>query len=230
MKISGIQKTSLIDYPDHLTTIIFTQGCNLTCSYCHNPSLIAQQSETEEYLPLEEFWGFISQRKGLIDGVTITGGEPALQPDLIDFIRKIKNLNLKVKLDTNGTKPEIIKEVIEEQLVDYLALDVKFPLKRYMEIATTDFSEEIKRSINLIKNSQIDYEFRTTVVPGLHTTADIKAISSLIESAEQYYIQNFQANNTFDSNLENKTGFPPAKLEKFKEIAHEKVQQVQIRD
>ncbi|MFO7820019.1 MAG: radical SAM protein, partial [Halanaerobacter sp.] len=101
MKIAGLQKTSAIDYPDHLTAIIFTQGCNLTCPYCHNPALIPDESKDSQYLPLEEFWGFIKQRKKFIDGVTITGGEPTLQDDLRDFITKIKKLDLKVKLDTN---------------------------------------------------------------------------------------------------------------------------------
>ena len=230
MKISGIQKTSAIDYPDHLTTIIFTQGCNLTCPYCHNPNLIPDNSDSNQYLPLKQFWGFINKRKNLIDGVTITGGEPALQPDLMEVITKIKNLDLKVKLDTNGTKPEVIKKLLDNNLIDYIAQDVKFPLGQYDSIATKDFTQEIQKTIDLIKNSNIDYEFRTTVVPRLHTTEDIEKISALLENAEQYYIQNFKPNNTLDPNLKEKRGFPPAKLQEFKEIAADYIYKVEIRN
>src|SRR5690554_5488754 len=169
MKIIGFQKTSLIDYPGKIVSIIFTQGCNFKCPYCHNSDLIFFQSVNNEYFPHDYIFSFLKKRKGLIDGVSITGGEPTLQPDLYNFIVKIKDINLNIKLDTNGSNPELIKSLIDDKLIDYIAMDIKGPLDKYECIIDNKINtDKIIKSISLIKNSKVDYEFRTTVVPGIH--------------------------------------------------------------
>lgn len=231
MKISGFQKTSLLDYPGNIVSIIFTQGCNFKCPYCHNSDLVSSESKTKEYYPIEYIYSFIKNRKGLIDGVSITGGEPTLQPDLYDFIKKVKSMGLKIKIDTNGSNPKIIKRLINHKFLDYIAMDVKGSLFDYENIINTEINiESIKKSISLIQASTIPYEFRTTVVPGLHDIEQIKEIAILLKSSEKYFIQNFKANNTFDSDYMQYNGFPPSKLETFKEVCIPYINRVEIRD
>jgi pyruvate formate lyase activating enzyme len=230
MKIAGLQRTSLIDYPEHIATIVFTQGCNYRCPYCHNSSLIANSSQKSSYLSLEDFWNFIKKRRKLIDGVSITGGEPTLQPGLIDFIKEIKARGLKVKLDTNGSNPDILAELLAANLLDYIAMDIKSSLQSYSAVVGECNLDKVKKSIELIKSSKIDYEFRTTVVPTLHTEQDFKDIGELIAGAERYYIQNFRPINTLDKGLEELSSFPPDKLNKFKEIVSPYVVKVGIRN
>ncbi|MBM7557303.1 anaerobic ribonucleoside-triphosphate reductase activating protein [Halanaerobacter jeridensis] len=231
MKISGIQKTSLMDYPDHLAAIIFTQGCNFACPYCHNPHLIPNSSSDNSYYSENKVLEFLKSRKGLIDGVVITGGEPTLQSDLLAFIEKIKVIGLKVKLDTNGSNPELLAQLINEDLLDYIAMDVKAPLEKEKAIlGKTGFKESIVESIQLIKNSNIDYEFRTTVVPTLHDKEKMGEIGKLIQGSKCHYIQNFRPKNTLDPELSKVKEFPPSKLEKFKNILKKYVEHVTIRN
>ncbi len=228
MEIAGLQKTSLIDYPNNISCIVFTQGCNFRCPYCHNPSLIT--AEEDNFLPLKEFWNFLEERRNLIDGVTITGGEPTLQSDLIQFIKKIREMDLKIKLDTNGTRPETLKELFQLDLINYLAMDIKAPLNKYAKIVGDVDIEKIKKSINLILNLDINYEFRTTVVPTLHQKDDLMEIGKTIKGCKNYYIQNFRPINTLNPELEKLTPFPPSKLKEFKEIVSEYVNKVEIRN
>ena len=175
MKISGIIKTTLIDYSGHIATSIFTQGCNFKCPYCHNPDLIFKDSASKEYMALDYFWDFLENRRNFLDGVVITGGEPTLQPDLIEFIEEIKKRNFKVKLDTNGSQPEKISFLINNGLIDYIAMDIKSSIEKYSCYSDeSSIGDKVIQSVNLIKQSQIDYEFRTTVVPELHDENDIK--------------------------------------------------------
>lgn len=231
MKISGFQKTSLIDYPGYIVSIVFTQGCNFRCPYCHNSDLLFSESTSKEYFPAEYIYSFVKNRKRLIDGVSISGGEPTLQPGLIDFIKDIKAMCLKVKLDTNGSRPEILETLLNNQLLDYIAMDIKGSLYNYEKIINqkinTDF---IKTSIALIQNSGIDYEFRTTVIPGLHDTTQLNDIAVLLTGSKLFYIQNFIPRNTFDEKYMNKNGFSPAKLEEFKTIFITHVDRVEIRN
>lgn len=231
MKISGFQKTSLIEYPGKIVSIIFTQGCNFKCPYCHNSDLISSESFTREYFPLDYIFSFLRKRKGLIDGISITGGEPTLQAGLYDFLTEIKDMNLCVKLDTNGSNPELIKLLIKDNLIDYIAMDIKGPLDKYEEITGAKIkAETIYTSISLIQNSGIDYEFRTTVVPGIHDKEDLQDIALLIKGDNQYFIQNFRANNTYNPDLMKLNGFPPAVLEEFKDIACSYIKKVELRD
>lgn len=231
MKISGLQKTSLIEYPGKIVSVIFTQGCNFRCPYCHNSELIALESITEAYFPQEYVLQFLKKRKGLIDGVSITGGEPSLQVGLYEFIKKIKAINLQTKLDTNGSNPELIKLLLKENLINYIAMDIKGPLDRYDEITGTRINpDNILQSISLIQNSGIDYEFRTTFVPGLHNLKDLEDIALLIRGSQRYFIQNFRPNKTYDPELMKVNGFPPGLLEEFKDKASAFIKHVEIRD
>ena len=198
MQIEKKKKTSLLDYPDKISTIVFTYGCNFRCGYCHNPELIVMKNEPA--WTTAGFFEFLNSRKGKLDGVVITGGEPCLQKDLIDFIKQIKDMEFLVKLDTNGTFPSVLKDVLP--LVDYIAMDIKAPLYKYRDITQVNIdTEKIKESINIIMNSGIDYEFRTTVVKSQLDKKDFISIGELIKGAKKYYLQKFIPSKTLDKRL-----------------------------
>lgn len=231
MKIAGLQKTSLMDYPDQIASIIFTQGCNFRCPYCHNASLIPQPKEDDDYYSETKVLNFLDEQQKFIDGVVITGGEPTLHTDLPQFIKKIKAKELKVKLDTNGSNPKLLTQLINEELLNYIAMDIKAPLENEKPIlGTTGFKESIVESIQLIKNTELDYEFRTTVVPTLYNKETIDKIGKLVQGTKVHYIQNFRPVNTLDPELEEIKEFPPAKLQEFKDILSQYVQKVVIRN
>ncbi len=185
----------------------------------------------DEDLPEELFFNLLEKRQKVLDGVTITGGEPVLQPDLKEFINKIrKNYDLKIKLDTNGSSSKILKELIAEELIDYLALDLKFSWDKYHLLAPKGVIIEIKKSIKLIMNSTLDYEFRTTVVPGLHDVSEIEKIAEAAQEAEKYFIQNFRPRNTLDPKLREKRSFAPSELKLFKKTAEKYIKNVGVRD
>ena len=234
MQIGGLQKTSTIDYPGQLTAVLFTQGCNLRCPYCHNFGLIPFNEDNPE-LDEEKFFNFLEKRKGILDAVTITGGEPTMQPDLIPFIEKIKEMDYLVKLDTNGLKPMVLMDLIKKDLLDYIAMDVKLPIEDYEEMKTQqkleDTIENLKLSINaIIKHSKCDYEFRTTIVPGLHNKSNFERIVKEISEAKSYYVQNFRPDRTLNKSFENKRRFTEDELEEFKEIAEKYVENVHVRN
>ena len=193
MKISGIQKLTLLDFPDHVACTLFTPGCNFKCPFCHNSSLVLDLS-TCQIIDEEEIFSFLKKRVGILDGVCITGGEPTLQKDLKDFIRKIKNLGYSVKLDTNGYRPEILKELVEENLLDYVAMDIKNSISKYPKtIGKDDFDKNfIKESIDYLLENHVDYEFRTTVVKEFMSKEDFIEIAKLIKGAKRYYLQAFR--------------------------------------
>ena len=233
VKISGIQKTSLIDYPDNISSVLFTQGCNMNCPYCHNPELIPQKNENE-YLKLKYFWDYLDKRKDLIDGIVITGGEPLIQESIYDFIKELKEYNLLVKLDTNGTNYTLLKKLIENKLIDYVAMDVKGPIEEYDKFCGIKLNkptiENIKKSKNLILNTDINYELRTTVVPGLHSKKVLKKIANLVSGAKNYYIQNFRSEKVNSSDFKQKRSFSVGELKKFINIFKSKGINVKIRD
>lgn len=202
MIIGGFQKVSLIDYPGKISSIIFTQGCNFSCVYCHNKELININNSTENTYKEKEIIEFLKQRTKKIDAVVITGGEPTLQKDLIPFMKQIKELDFLVKLDSNGTNPDVLKEAINSKLVDYIAMDIKAPLEKYSSITKTNVDiEKIKESINLIKNSGIQHEFRTTVLKSLLTEQDILSINSLTSGANLFTLQKYVPSKDLEKEL-----------------------------
>ena len=216
MRIGGFQKFSLIDYPGKICAIVFTQGCNFRCPYCHNPELV-KPSLFGKTIPEEEIFSFLEKRKGKLDAVEITGGEPTLQKDLVDFIRRIKEIGYLVKLDTNGSNPEILLEIINHGLVDYIAMDIKAPLEKYKEVIHSVINpEKIKRSIRTIMSSNIRYEFRTTVVKSQLSKEDIINIGKLIEGAELYILQKFISSKTLDPNFLNEKTYSDKEFKTLK--------------
>lgn len=191
MNITGFVKQSLVDYPGKIAAAVFTQGCNMNCVFCHNRCLVGENTETP-YVGQEEVFSFLQNRKRFLDGVVVSGGEPTLQHDLEDFIGNVKDMGYLVKLDTNGTRPEVIKKLCDKNLLDYIAMDVKAPMKKYSEICRTSIDEKaLLESIHVIRNSDVDYEFRTTYCPQLNED-DIRDIGELISGAKKYVLQQYR--------------------------------------
>lgn len=190
MKIGGFVKTSFVDYPGKIASVVFTQGCNLRCGYCHNVSLLDTQNASKVILP-EEVFAWLSKRKGMINAVVISGGEPTLQEDLYVFIVKLKAMNLFVKLDTNGTNPDILRALIDDELLDFIAMDLKAPLCKYGSLTGTSLLElqAIRASVEVIKNCGLAYEFRTTYCSELDAD-DIPNIILDFEITSNYILQN----------------------------------------
>lgn len=188
MKIGGLIKFTLIDYPGHVAAIVFTQGCNFRCRYCHNPELVYPHL-LQDPMPEEEVMAFLRRRQGTLEGVVVTGGEPTLQPDLLRFLADIKALGYLVKLDTNGSKPEVIKAAVEQKLVDYIAMDLKAPLEKYSLITGVEHERHaLQQSMDIIRQSGLPYEFRTTYDKEVLTDDDIKAVSDLVQG-QHYRVQ-----------------------------------------
>ena len=202
MKIGGLQKTSLIDFPDCVSAVVFLQGCNFRCPFCHNPELVLArffQKPFEE----SEFFAFLGKRKGQLDGIVISGGEPTVHADLPDFIRKIRTLGFKIKLDTNGSNPKMLGDLYAEKLLDYVAMDLKGEPERYEDYCGAQVSgPAIRESIGLIMDSGIPYEFRTTAVTGQHDLAKLKALAEMVRGADRYAIQAFRPDLCLDPGYE----------------------------
>ncbi len=212
MKIHGIVKTTLVDYPGKVATTIFTGGCNFRCPYCHNPTLVNGEEET---IPKQGFYDFLEERRKLIDAVCITGGEPTLQPGLEQLINKIKEKGYLVKLDTNGSKPKQLKKLIKK--LDYVAMDIKAPKEKYQEVTNSNIDpKKIQQSIEIIKNSGVDYEFRTTVVPGLLSKQDIEKIGQWLKGSKRYYLQQFRPGNTLEPSYQEVTPYTNEELKEMK--------------
>lgn len=228
MIISGFQKLTLVDYPEHIACLIFTQGCNFRCPFCHNRDLIECFSSKNQ-IDESEIFNYLDKRKGLIDGVCISGGEPLLQKDIALFMKFIKDKGYKIKLDTNGSKPLVLKKLIEENLVDYVAMDVKNSYSNYGKTSGIDNInvDNIKQSIQILKNSNIDYEFRTTVVKELHSFENIKEICQYLGPDVKYYIQNYRDCQTvLVSGLH---GFEKEELLKIKDKLNKDYPNVKVR-
>ncbi|WP_457638596.1 anaerobic ribonucleoside-triphosphate reductase activating protein [Persephonella sp.] len=231
MKIGGLQKFSMIDYPGKISAVIFVQGCNFRCPYCHNRELVLPEYFRRS-IDEEEVFEFLKSRQGKLEGVVITGGEPTIFPDLPDFMHRIKMMGFYLKLDTNGSNPEMLETIIDRRLADFIAMDIKAPIEQYSEITGSQISKEkILKSISLLKESKIPYEFRTTVVSGLHTYFDILKICTTINGAERYAIQNFHpSENLVDENFKTKSGLKKEELEKINEKLKNRFTQFIIRN
>ena len=190
MKIGGLQKTSLLDYPNAISAIIWTAGCNFRCPFCYNRDLVFGQIET---IPEEEVLSFLEKRKGLLEGFVISGGEPLMQKDIVQFAEKVKKLGYIIKIDTNGMYPNKLRELIDKKLVDYIAMDIKAPKNKYDNLSgvKTDI-KKIEKSIEIIRNSSLDYEFKTTFAPNLLTKEDIISIAKWLEGSRRFYLQQFK--------------------------------------
>lgn len=229
MIIGSMQRFSLIDYPGKICAIVFTQGCNFRCPYCHNPELVNPE-EFGESIAHDEIFSFLKKRMGKIDAVSITGGEPMLQKDLVQFIRKVKNLGYLVKIDTNGSVPEVLEELIGQRLLDWIAMDVKAPLDKYKKITRTSVNTgSIEKSIRLVMNSGIDYEFRTTVVKSLLNEDDIEKIGMLIKGADRYVLQKFVPSKTLNPKFMDKETFAETEFKRTFKILNKLVHSVIIR-
>ena len=214
MKIAGYEKLSVQDYPNHISCIIFTQGCNLKCPFCQNSTLIPLNSEN--LIEEDEVLAYLSLRKNILDGVTISGGEPTLQKDLKEFIGKVRETGLDIKLDTNGINYNLLKELVEEKMIDYVAMDIKNSLSKYEKTSGVQNinMENILKSIELLKQNKIDYEFRTTIINEYHTLEDVLQIIELVGNSK-YYLQNFKNSScVLDKSL---TEVPEEKLKLWNE-------------
>ncbi len=201
MKISGLQKLTLLDYPGKMACTVFTYGCNFRCGFCHNALLVTESNN--DNISEDEFFSFLKKRQGILDGVCISGGEPTLQSELKDFIIKVKSLGYSVKLDTNGSNPGLLKNLIEENLLDYVAMDVKNSLEKYSQTCGCEVNiENIKESVSIIMKSGIDHEFRTTTVREYHSTEDFKSIAQWLNGDSKYFLQHFEdSGNLIADNL-----------------------------
>lgn len=198
MKIGGLQKVSLIDYPGKISAVLFTQGCNFRCPYCHNPELV-DPARYNDLLAEKDILEFLSTRQGKLEAVTITGGEPTVQDDLIPLIRAIRAMGFSIKLDTNGSCPKVMESLLKEKCVDFIAMDVKAPLEKYADVVKASVNpDDIRRSIRLILKSRIPHEFRTTVVYSQLTPEDVFSIATEMTGAKRYVLQKFQKTKTLD--------------------------------
>jgi len=229
IEIGGIEKSTLIDYPGRIACTVFLIGCNFRCPFCYSSELVLPEKiKLQPRISQKDFFKFLKERQGLIDGVVICGGEPTISKDLPEFIRKIKKLRFLVKLDTNGSNPQILKKLIKEGIIDYVAMDIKAPLesqKYNRGVGVKVDLDKIRESIEIIKNSYVDYEFRTTVVPTIHTKEDIIQIAKEISPAKKYYLQNFRPEKTIDPTFEKIKPYPKEflleikkEIEKFFEV------------
>ncbi len=229
MKIHGLNKTTLLDYPEHLACTVFTGNCNFRCPFCQNGELVLCP-ETQPIITEDEFFDFVDKRGKRLEGVAITGGEPCIQSDLTDFIKKIKAKGLLVKLDTNGSRPDVLKNLIDSGLIDYVAMDIKSSKEGYAKaVGISDFDiSPILESVNILLCGTLPYEFRTTVCRELHTEAEFKGIAEWIKGCRAYYLQCYRPGgailsdmmpDTFKASYPNGfSEYKPEEMKKFNEL------------
>jgi len=210
IKIGGLQKLTLIDYPGRLAATVFIIGCNFRCPFCYSPELVLPEKiKNQPKISEKDFFDFLKERKGLLEGVVICGGEPTIHLELPDFSQKIKNLGYLVKLDTNGSNPEMLKKLIDKKIIDYVVMDIKAPREKYSKAAGVKVDiRKIEESLNILKKGKVGYEFRTTVVPTILEKKDILKIAQWIGPAQKYYLQNFRPEKTLDPKFEKIKPYP----------------------
>ncbi|HJW96755.1 MAG TPA: anaerobic ribonucleoside-triphosphate reductase activating protein [archaeon] len=216
--IKGLEKTSLIDYPGRMAAVIFLGGCNFRCPFCHNRELVLEPEKSGS-IPEQEVLDFLEGRREWLDGIVVSGGEPTIYRDLPEFFGKLKGLGYPVKLDTNGTNPGMLKELMEKGLVDYIAMDIKGPLESYGKAsgASVD-TEKIKESIKLIIDSGIEHEFRSTVLPAMHAKEDVEEMAKLVKGANKLYLQQFRPKNTLDPDFEREKPFQESEMLELRDL------------
>ncbi|MCD6149265.1 anaerobic ribonucleoside-triphosphate reductase activating protein [bacterium] len=233
MKIAAYQKLTLIDYPGKLAATVFTVGCNFRCPFCHNPELVISSQFTvhNDDEMEKEFFDFLKKRRGILEGLCITGGEPTVQPDIINFIEKIKKLRYLVKLDTNGARPDVLKKIIDGKIADFISMDIKSSRENYDKLAGVKVDmDRINLSVDLIRNSRIDYEFRTTAVPGMHTEDDFKKIADWLKGAKKYCLQEYRDIKILDPKLKKVTKGKSLDLKKIKKKIEKSFGEVEVRE
>lgn len=228
MKIHGFQSLTLLDYPGKVACTVFLGGCNFRCPFCQNTGLVLAP-EREAVVPMEEVMGVLRKRRGMLDGVCITGGEPTLTSDLREFILRVRELGYLVKLDTNGYRPEVLENLLAEGLLDYVAMDIKSSPENYARVAGLPGLDlqRIRRSVELLMEAGVDYEFRTTVAQGLHTREDIEAIGRWLQGCRRYFLQNYRESEQVMMPVF--AGFSREQLENFRRLLLEYIPQVGIR-
>lgn len=231
MLISWVKKTTLLDFPGKVACIIFTAWCNLRCKYCHNSDFVLPEkiSKIKDFIPEDIFFNFLRTKKWLLDWVVICWGEPSIQKDLVQFCIKIKDMWFLVKLDTNGQNPDIIKELLDKKLLDYIAMDIKWDYENVEDLLWVKIDKNsYLKSIEIIKNSPIDYEFRTTLIKNYHNLPNFEKIVKQISGSKKYFLQNYKWWNTLDENFywEN---FTSSELIDFKNIALKYIKNCNIR-
>ncbi len=227
MDIHGLTKTTLLDYPGHVASTIFCAGCNFRCPFCHNGDLVLHPS-VYPVISEEEVFAHLNKRKNVLHGVCVTGGEPTLQKDLLPFLAKVKATGLLVKLDTNGYRPDVLKDVINSGLVDYIAMDIKAGRDNYRQAAgiSVDITS-IEESVALLSNSSLEHEFRTTCVKGIHSSLDFADIADLLPSDSKYYLQSFKENDAvIDKTC---SSFTKEELEEFLTVVQTKIRFATLR-
>jgi pyruvate formate lyase activating enzyme len=229
MQIKGLVKTSIVDYPGKVATVVFVGGCNFRCPYCYNADLVSRPESLPD-IEVGEVLRLLAERRGFVDGVVITGGEPTLQAGLAYFFREVKTLGFAVKLDTNGYHPHSLQRLLQEGLLDYVAMDVKGPLEKYSLVAGRRVNTRLlEDSIQLVLSSEIEHEFRTTVVPGMVAVEDMDAIAQSIAGARRYFLQQFRPSSTLAPQFTMMDPYPATVLEKMAAAARKWVANVSIR-
>jgi len=239
MIIGGLEKMTLLDYPGQLAAIVFTKGCNFRCHFCYNPLLVWPDRETDEKkyektysaFSEDEFFLFLESRKGKLDGVVISGGEPTLHSDLPEFIKKIRALGYKIKLDTNGTNPKMLAKLLAENLLDYIAMDIKVPLATYEKVVGVKVNcQDLEKSVKMIVDSGLPHEFRTTVVPGLIKLSDFESMGKSIKGGDAWYLQKFKSDTELvNRDLEKQAAFSEVEMKKMVEIGCQYVKVCELR-
>ena len=229
MQIAGLQKSSLVDYPSKIAAVIFTLGCNFRCPYCHNPNILTAVS-TNKLFDEAAVLDFLNSRSGKLDAVVVSGGEPTLQKNIVTFFEKIKNLGFLTKLDTNGTSPEILKQLIAHRLLDYVAMDIKAPIDKYSQIACVNVdTKKIEQSIELLKSSGIEYEFRTTTVASQLNFIDFEKIGQMLKGSKTYYLQKFKPEVTLNPQFTHRKTYSDEEFYKIKTMLSAYIKNVYVR-
>ena len=231
IKIGGLQKTTFIDYPGKLACTVFLCGCNFRCPFCYSRELVLPEKiKNQPKVKKKEFFNFLQERKGLLEAVVVCGGEPTINEDLPDFIKEIKKFGYLIKLDTNGSNPEMLQELINEKLIDYVAMDIKAPIEKYEKTVRVKVeTEKIKESVKILKKGIIGYEFRTTVVPGIIDKDDILKMAKWISPAQNYFLQNFKAEKTIDPKFEKIKPYSDKYIEEIKKAVQPYFKECEIR-